>query len=125
MTQYRDIDLTLTLHPLTRDITDKFDDIAIKRSLRNLMQLEKWDIPFSPDKYNPISESLFELTSTITESVIKKKLEWLITVETRIKVNNIDVHLNLEGNGYDINLLYDIIDLDLSDSFSHKINRKS
>ncbi|MDD5151545.1 MAG: hypothetical protein PHC28_13890 [Flavobacterium sp.] len=121
---YRDLDLTLTIHPLTGDISDKFDDNAIKRSLRNLFQLNAWDIPFDQNKHNSLKEYLFDIPSPITAAMIEKKLIWLVrTCEPRVTVTNINIEPLLDNSGYIINLSYEINDLNLIDNYTHFLKR--
>ena len=69
MSYFRDLDLSLTIHPLSGDISDKVDENAIKRSLHNLFLIDRWDIPFEPTKTSTIKELLFEIPSTLDGAV--------------------------------------------------------
>ncbi|MFA6198944.1 MAG: hypothetical protein WC679_00895 [Bacteroidales bacterium] len=124
MINYRDLDLTLAIHPLTGDISDKLNDNAIKRSLKNLFQLNAWDIPFEPNKHNTLQEYLFDIPSTITAALIEKKLTWLIkTCEPRITVTEFIITPLSDNTGYVIDLSYEINDLNLIDNYTHFLKR--
>jgi len=121
---YKDLDLTLSIHPLTGDISYKLDDYAIKRSLKNLFQLNMWDIPFEPNKHNSLKEYLFDIPSAITAALIEKKLAWLIrTCEPRVTVTDINIEPLSDNSGYIINLTYEINDLNLIDDYTHFLKR--
>ena len=47
--KFKDIDLNFTRHPVTNDIGTIEDVIAIKRSVRNLIQTNYYERPFHPE----------------------------------------------------------------------------
>ena len=46
---YTDIDLNLTAHPSSGDLSLKYDKDAVKRSLRNIMLTNNFERPFKPN----------------------------------------------------------------------------
>jgi hypothetical protein len=121
---YRDIDLSLTIHPLTGDISTKINEDAIQRSLRTIFLWEKWDVPFSSKYKNYIRELLFELPSVMIAATLKTRIEWLIgAVEPRINVIDVIVKLLPDGNAYDVTILYEILNLNKQETFNYVIQR--
>ena len=121
---YKDLDLSLTPHPLTGDITPKVNAEAVKRSLRHLMMWEKWDVPFSSIHHNHLREVLFEIPSNPVKANIRTKVEWLIkTFEPRVKIQEIDIELNSNETGYTITLFYTIQSLLIDDRISFYVQR--
>ena len=47
-TEYADIDLFFKPHPITGDVSLKYDDAAVKRSVRNIVQTNFNERPFKP-----------------------------------------------------------------------------
>ena len=47
--EYRDLDLSLELHPIRKDITPVRDSEAIKNAIRNILSTEMFERPFQPD----------------------------------------------------------------------------
>ena len=47
--KFKDIDLNFTRHPVSNDIGTLEDAIAIKRSVRNLIQTNYYERPFHPE----------------------------------------------------------------------------
>ena len=45
---FTDIDINMTLHPESKDITLKYDINSIKRSIRNLVSTNLFERPFKP-----------------------------------------------------------------------------
>lgn len=114
---YSDIDLNFIPHPLTGDLVTKTNIEAIKQSLRNVVFMEPFDIPFDPDKKSGLREILFDQASQLTESRIRTTLEWLIkTMEKRVELIKIDVLDNPSIQGYDITIWYEIKSLMITDS---------
>lgn len=113
---YKDLDLSLTPHPLTGDIAPKVNAEAVKRSLRHLVFWEKWDVPFSAIHHNHLRETLFELPSNPIKASIRSKIEWLIkTFEPRVKVQKVDVELLHDESAYEITIMYTIKSLQIDD----------
>ena len=48
--KYSDLDLDFTAHAVTKDILRKYDDEAVKRSVRNLITTMHYERPFHPEK---------------------------------------------------------------------------
>lgn len=121
---YKDIDLTLTAHPKTRDLMLKINADAIKRSLRHIFMWRKWDIPFNPDYHNHIMDLLFELNTIFTQSSIRTRSEWLINnFEPRVTVKNIDVIPIQEDSGYEISIVYIIKEIRVEDNLNLYLKR--
>lgn len=121
---YKDIDLSLTPHPLTGDIAPKVNSEAVKRALRHLLSWEKWDVPFSSIHHNHLSEVLFDPPSNAAKSSIRTKLEWLIkTFEPRVKIEDINVDIRDDESGYDITIVYTIKSLMIEDKITYFIQR--
>ena len=47
--RYRDLDLDFVPHPVTKDISIKTNDEAVKRSVRNLVLTNAYEKPFHPE----------------------------------------------------------------------------
>ena len=121
---YRDLDLTLTAHPLTGDITPRVNVEAIKRALRHLMAWEKWDVPFSSRHHNHLQDVLFEIPSNPTRASIQTKVEWLIkTFEPRVELQKVDVEITADETGYEVTMYYTIKSLLIDDRVSFYIQR--
>jgi len=58
---YADLDLFFRPHPVTGDISLKYDTDAVKRSVRNIMMTNYYERPFKPGFGSNIREMLFEL----------------------------------------------------------------
>lgn len=121
---YKDIDLSLTAHPLTKDLTRKVNADAIKRSLRHIFMWRKWDIPFNANCHNHLMDILFELNTIFTRAVIQSRSEWLIkNYEPRVEVVQVDVEPNDEESGYNISIIYIIKNVRQEDNLNLFLQR--
>ena len=72
---WRDLDLSLTLHPIRGDIVPIKDDAAIKNSVKNLLITNFYERPFNDDIGANLRALLFEPADTITKISQEKTLE--------------------------------------------------
>ncbi len=109
---FKDINLSFKRHPITNDLVVIKDEDAIKRSVHNIVLTITGEKPFNVDFGTIISESLFELdTSLDTLSMEGQITNSLKLHEPRIKVNNVLVKVDGENNEMSAQITYDIIGL--------------
>lgn len=124
VTIFKDIDLSLTPHPMTKDLISKTNAEAIKRSLRHIFMWRKWDNPFNPESHNHLMDLLFELNTIFTQAAIRSRSEWLIRqYEPRVTVKRLDVIPRDDEAGYDISIYYVINDIRLEDNLNLYLQR--
>ena len=88
---YTDIDLNLTPHPSSKDLTLKYDKDAVKRSLRNIMLTNDYERPFKPNFGANLRAQLFELADDITKYEIRKQItEAIEDYEPRVVIDKIN-----------------------------------
>jgi len=69
---HRDLDLSLKIHPIRKDIIPLKDDNAIKNALKNLLVTNFYDRPFGFDKGANLKGLLFEPADLFTKIAIKE-----------------------------------------------------
>lgn len=105
--KYTDIDLTFTPHPVTGDVAVLRDADAVKRSLRNLMYMGKFDRPFEPDLGANLRQLLFEPINPMTEKAIDMQIRGAISrYEPRVSVTELTVDGRPDENGYVVTLKF-------------------
>jgi phage baseplate assembly protein W len=106
---YTDLDLFMTPHPVTKDVTTKKDSDAIKRSVKNIILTNKFERPFKPNFGASVRNMLFELNSGRKTKKFIKEIEKMIeTMEPR--VNNVRVSMNeSDTNTLNLTVFYNII----------------
>ena len=105
---FTDIDVNMTLHPQSKDLTVKTDINAIKRSVRNLVLTNHYERPFKPNFGANLRSLLFELADDITKMEIRQQIvEALQNFEPRVAVDNIYLTQD-RANRLHINLHYGV-----------------
>ena len=91
--KFRDIDLDFGRNPITNDVNVVEDAIAIKRSVKNLVQTNYYERPFHPELGCGVRGLLFENYTPVMNVFLKRKIEeCLINNEPRIKLTGIIIN---------------------------------
>ena len=105
---YTDIDLNLTPHPSSRDLTLKYDKDAVKRSLRNIMLTNDYERPFKPNFGANLRGLLFELADDITKFEIRNQItEAIENYEPRVVIDKIYLNEDRSNNMF-VNVHYGV-----------------
>lgn len=90
--QFTDLDLYFDKNPINGDINKVYDEIAIKRSLKNLIFMNMYDAPFHPEISSPIGSLLFQTFTPDLANVLQRVLANLIAnFEPRVNVIAINI----------------------------------
>ena len=107
---FKDISLSFTPHPITKDLTVIKDANAIKRSVRNLVQTIPRERFFNPNLGTDIRGSLFDFCDFGTASVIEQQIQTTIeNYEPRIDNLQIEVFPRPDQNEFEVNIYFDIV----------------
>ena len=123
---WADLDLDLTMHPVTKDITRKLNVEAVKRSVRNLIQTNKYDKKFHPEIDGGVTRHLFGLATAATKHDIAEAIATCLrNYEPRVVVDRVNVfgnadeiaHVqsdirvsgNIDKNGFNVSIFFRII----------------
>jgi phage baseplate assembly protein W len=102
---YSDIDFTFTRKPVTNDIALSYDEMAVVRSVRNLLLTNNYERPFNPELGSNINTLLFEPISPITAESLRIEIENTIkNYEPRASLKNIVVSVTPDQNAYEVSL---------------------
>ena len=110
---WRDLDLSLKIHPIRKDIIPLKDDAAIKNAVKNLLVSNFYERPFQDDLGANLRGLLFEPAGLITTLNIKDNIKTVLRkYEPRVAVTSISVN-NLENeNSYQIIVNFNIKEYD-------------
>ena len=123
---WSDLDLDFTAHPVTKDITRKLNVEAVKRSVRNLIQTNRYDKKFHPEVDGGVTRHLFGLATAATKHDIGQAImTCLQNYEPRVIVDRVNVrgnddelgHVqsdvrvrgNIDKNGFNVSIFFRII----------------
>ena len=106
--------MTFQVNPLSSDLIALKNENAIARSVRNIIFTVPGEKMFNPDFGTDINASLFELLDETSAVVIKDQIKYsLETYEPRILLLDVIVVPDFEGNGYDVEISYSIVGVDI------------
>ena len=109
-TQYTDLDLFFGKKSSNNDIRQVTDAQAVKRSLRNLVQLNTYEKPFHPEIAGGVRELLFEPMSPLVAVVIARKIEDVITnFEPSARLVSVRAFPDLDRNAYEVSVEFYIV----------------
>ena len=107
---FKDINLSFKRHPVTNDVVAIRDEDAIKRSVKNIIFTIVGEKPYLPDFGSKINDSLFELTTSLSEiSISDQIISSLRNFEPRI--NNIEASVSILADSHEMNctVQYEIV----------------
>ena len=107
---FKDISLSFTPHPVTKDLTILKNENAIKKSVRNLVQTIPTERFFNSALGSEVRDSLFEFVDFGTASVIQSQIK--ITLENfEPRIENVDVEVDPRPdlNDFEVTVFFDIV----------------
>ena len=108
--QFRDIDLDFNRNVVTNDVAVVEDVVAVKRSVRNLIQTNFYERPFHPELGCGIRELLFENFTPMTKIFLQRKIEEvLINYEPRINLQNVAVDDDQDNNRLVVDIYFYVV----------------
>jgi phage baseplate assembly protein W len=121
---WRDLDLSLTLHPIRKDIMPLKDDNAIKNSVKNLLISNFYERPFSRDVGANLRALLFEPADSITKIALKDNIRRVIRkYEPRVVLRGIQINYQDDSNAYNITVIFKIKEFDTNESVEIVLRR--
>ena len=117
---FKDISLSFSPHPVTKDLPILANERAIVRSVRNLVETIPTERFFNSLIGTDIRESLFDNYSRTTIAVIEDQIrETVYNFEPRVGELGIEVDGRPDQNELEVKVLFEIIGLDVqTQSFS-------
>jgi phage baseplate assembly protein W len=121
---WRDLDLSLTLHPIRKDIVPLKDDNAIKNSVKNLLITNFYERPFNQDIGANLRALLFEPADSITRIALRDNIRRVIRkYEPRVAIKGIDIKYQDDSNSYNITVVFKIKEFDTDESVEIVLRR--
>jgi len=100
---YKDLNLNFGRHPVTKQINVLTDAAAVKRSVRNLVQIGQYEKPFHPEIASGVRDMLFENMTPFTAHALETKITDIITnYEPRALLAGIEVIPRFDENQYEV-----------------------
>ena len=108
--QYSDLDLFFTKKTVGNDVNKVTDIQAVKRSLRNLINLNAFEKPFHPEISGGVRDMLFENMTPITAVVLTRKIEDVINnFEPRVRLVSVRAIPDMDRNIYNVSIEFYVV----------------
>jgi len=108
--QFSDLNLAFTKNPATADVTKKFDEEAIKASLRNLILTKNYERPFHPEIGCQIYYLMFENYDPIMKRVMEQTIfNTVRKFEPRVVLDRVQINTQEDQNAIEVTLEFRII----------------
>jgi|TARA_B100001057_G_scaffold480166_1_gene552705 phage baseplate assembly protein W len=107
--QFSDLDLNFTAHPVTGDIGFKYDENAVKQSVKNLVLTQNFERPFHSEIGSTIRSLLFEPATPMTKEILRKTITDTITnFEPRVELLDVLINYRLDNVSVDVKIKFKI-----------------
>ena len=110
---FKDISLSFSPHPVTKDLPVLLNERAIARSVRNLVETIPTERFFNSRLGTDIRDSLFENFTTTTVTVIEDQIrETIRNFEPRVGEIGVEVEARPDSNELEVKVVFEIDGLD-------------
>ena len=110
---FKDISLSFTPHPVTKDLPILANERAIVRSVRNLVETIPTERFFDSLLGTDIRDSLFENFERSTVTIIEDQVrEVLANFEPRVSDVGVQVDARPDDNEFEVTVFFEIVGLD-------------
>ena len=107
---FSDFDFNFTKHPATYDVAMKYDEEAIKASVRNLVLTQNYERPFHSEIGSQIRGLLFEPATPMLNILLKRAItDTIISFEPRVELLDVKVVMLPDDHRVDVTIYFRII----------------
>lgn len=107
---FTDLDLNFTAHPVTKDIVLRYDDAAVKESIKNLVLTMNYERPFHSEIGTPVNSLLFENNTPALPLLIQRVItDTINNFEPRANLIQVDVTNSADENYLDVTIVFTIL----------------
>ena len=107
---YKDLNLDFQQNSATKDIQKISDVESVKRSVRNLINLNHYEKPFHPEIGSNLRAMLFENITPQMNHAISKEIDLLIrNFEPRARLVSVTALPNLDRNSYEVSIEFYVV----------------
>lgn len=107
---FSDLDLNFLKNPVTRDVSRKYDENAIKQSIKNLVMTNHYERPFHPEIGSSVMGLLFENESPMLQVTLQRAIIYTIeNFEPRVRLLGVDVNFRPDSNAVDVTVNFTIV----------------
>jgi phage baseplate assembly protein W len=95
---FTDLDLNFIANPVTGDVGSKYDENAIKQSVKNLILTKHFERPFHPEIGSQVYSLLFDNITPLTHAMMEQAIRNTIdNHEPRVRLTGLQINLNSDN----------------------------
>ncbi len=107
---FKDLSLSFAKNKVTDDLLVKKEDAAVKQAILNLLLTQKGERLYDAEYGSDLKSHLFEPLDFGTAGSIKDNISKTIdTYEPRVSIETLLVEPNIESNGFDVRLDFQVL----------------
>tara|TARA_Y100001938_G_C7826125_1_gene299024 strand:+ start:199 stop:600 length:402 start_codon:yes stop_codon:yes gene_type:complete len=107
---FKDISLSFSPHPVTKDLPILKNERAISRSVRNIVETIPTEKFFNPDFGSDVFKSLFDFVDVGTATIIQDQIKSSVNnFEPRVNNVRVEVDPQPDLNQFEVFIFYDIV----------------
>ena len=107
---FKDISLSFSPHPVTKDLPILKNENAIVRSVRNLVQTIPTERFFNSDLGSDVQDTLFGFVDYGTASLIEDQILTTVTnFEPRVENLEVEVEPQMDNNSFGVIVRFDVV----------------
>ena len=110
---FKDLSMSFQVNPITSDLIATKNEVAIARSVRNLVLTRPGEKFFNPNLGSRVYETLFDNMDDISASIVEDDIKDTVdNYEPRVKLVSVKATPDYQGNAFDVVITYNIIGID-------------
>lgn len=107
---FSDLDFNFTAHPVTKDVSRRYDENSVKTALRNLILTRNYERPFHSEIGSPIRSLMFEPATPMLGVMLRKAIFDVVNnFEPRVVLTEVDINVSDENNAVYITIEFKIV----------------
>lgn len=107
---FSDLDLNFTRHPVSNDVVRKYDEDAVKQSIKTLVLTQVYEKPFHSEIGSRIRGLLFEPATPMLKLMLQREITDTITnYEPRVRLNDVIVEVSPDNNEVFAQIVFTIV----------------
>ena len=107
---FSDLDLSYMMHPVSHDVSCKYDEEAIKQSVNNLVLTQNYERPFHSEIGSPIRGLLFEPATPMLSVLLERAITDTINAfEPRVQLIKVSCTVSPDNNEVYASIIFKIV----------------
>jgi phage baseplate assembly protein W len=107
---FSDLDFNFTAHPVTKDVSRRYDENAVKTALKNLILTRNYERPFHSEIGSPIRSLMFEPATPMLGIMLRQAIFDVVNnFEPRVQLTEVNVNVSDENNAIYITVEFKIV----------------